>query len=267
MLHWLPRLFRNLLYRKMVMKKIREYPDSIFIFQDNRLFFKILLEKKPTIRGGILMRNIVNKKTKIFPFIRSLQESGYKFWSFDKHDCEQYDFTYSRQFISKIFFHQKTNQELDFIFIGQDKGREYALNQFYEKAKTLGYKTLIDIKNPHKKRNSNNQTISYIDYLTSQRKAKCIIDIMQSNQRGMTLRPLEALIYKQKLLSNNQYLKSSRIYHRANIFIIENEHSIDFDKLESFMATPMVKIDNEVIEVYRTKSVLKQLLNDTLKQS
>ncbi|MEE9328053.1 MAG: hypothetical protein V3U71_12275 [Cocleimonas sp.] len=262
MLRWLPRPFRNLLCRKLIMDKIKEYPDSIFVFQDNRLFLKILLEKKPTLKGGIFMRNIVNKNTKIFPFIRSLQIAGYTFWSFDKHDCERYNFTYYHQFISEVLFKQETKKEIDFIFIGQDKGRKDFLSQLFKVANKLAYKTLIDIKTPNKNRGSTNQTISYIDYLKDQRKAKCIIDIVQSNQRGMTLRPLEALIYKQKLLSNNLYLKSSKIYHSANIFIIEDEHSIDVDSLQNFMTTPMVEIDSNIIKKYRTKSILKQLIND-----
>ncbi len=267
MLRWLPRPFRNILCRKMIMDKIKEQPDSIFIFQDNRLFFKLLLEKKPTLIGGILMRNIVNKNTKIFPFIHSLQEAGYTFWSFDKHDCERYNFTYYHQFISKVIFKQETKKEVDFIFIGQDKGRKDFLSQFSKVANKLAYKTFIDIKIPNKNRGSGKQTVSYIDYLQSQRKAKCIIDIVQSNQRGMTLRPLEALVYKQKLLSNNQYLKSSKIYHSDNIFIIEDEHSIDFDSLQNFMATPMVEIDSNIVKKYRTKNTLKQLINNSLKQA
>lgn len=255
---WLPRPFRNKLMVSRVLKLFASNPDALFFFQDNRLFLDLIQKHQPKIMGGIIMRNIVNEKTKIFTAIQSLRAMGYHFWSFDPVDCNQYGFTYYEQFISKIPQLKSTKPTLDFIFIGQDKGRSVTLNTFKKEVKKLGYKTLIKIVEPSTKKNIK-QMLSYKDYIQMQNKGKCIIDLAQKNQAGLTLRPLEALIYKQKLLSNNPRIKDSIIYNDANIFIIK-EDGIDYKRLALFMEKPLVEIEDKIIQTYSTEAVLTKII-------
>lgn len=49
--------------------------------------------------------------------------------------------------------------------------------------------------------------ISYQENLDNIRKSKCIVDVVQKGQIGLTLRPLESLFFKKKLLTNNKCIK------------------------------------------------------------
>jgi len=251
---YFPRPIKNQIYTSLVLKLIKNNPDAIVIFQDNRLFLKLLLKSQPKITGGILMRNIASNNTKLEALIPSVQALGYNFWSFDESDCASYGFKPYQQFISKLPENKIAKPDLDFIFIGQDKGRSNLLKDFKKKSKKLGFKSHIEIK-------SAGNFLPYEDYIKTQLKAKCILDLVQKNQDGMTLRPLEALMYKQKLVSNNLSLSKSDFYKKENIFLIEND-SINYQKLALFMQQNILDIDPEIIQTHHTETILKKIINE-----
>src|SRR5690606_39098696 len=57
--------------------------------------------------------------------------------------------------------------------------------------------------------------------------SKIVIDIAHANQKGLSMRPFEALGLKRKLITNNTDIKNYDFYNPNNIFIIENFDNLD----------------------------------------
>ena len=77
--------------------------------------------------------------------------------------------------------------------------------------------------------------------------SKAILDIVQENQTGITIRPLEALFFHKKLITNNKNIVSYKFYCQNNIFIIGKD---DINTLKEFMELPWLEIDKEVSDFY-----------------
>ncbi|QIC76833.1 hypothetical protein FSC17_10625 [Acinetobacter indicus] len=71
---------------------------------------------------------------------------------------------------------------------------------------------------------------------------------MQDGQSGMTLRPVEALFYNRKLLTNNQSVINEPFYHADNILVVKDIDSLSVVELKRFIDKPIVEIDENIKE-------------------
>lgn len=260
-LQYLPKVVRNGLYTSSIKKLINGHPDAIFIFQDSRLILECL-EKNISDRCCILMRNICNPNSKTGKSVLRLQNKGVRSFSFDQADCEKYGFHFYNQFIESVITTNQPNPSYDFCFTGMDKGRGALLEQIKQETESRGFKTCIDIR--HSKRakaiqmSKKKGISSYLEYLNNQLDCRCIIDINQSSQTGLTMRPLEAVLYKKKLLTNNQSVVDQPYYNPNNIFVFK--HAIDYSALTSFMETPFEINPPEITGQHQTNRVLNNII-------
>ena len=65
----------------------------------------------------------------------------------------------------------------------------------------------------------NSSRLTYAQVLQGIAGCRVLVDCKCSGQQGMTLRPLEALFYGKKLLTNDSRLAGEAFYHPDNIFI------------------------------------------------
>ena len=98
------------------------------------------------------------------------------------------------------------------------------------------------------------KNISYKENLKNVIQSDIVLDIPISGQKGLTLRVLEALYYKKKLISFNDYLKNELFYNDNNILIL-NEGDLDsnivIDKIEEFLNKPYQDLkENELARKY-----------------
>jgi len=259
---YLPRPIRNRIFRSIIIKAIKANPAAIILLQEFRLILETIEKYQPKISGGVMMRNVVDESSKLYPLIQKLKANRYQFWSFDRSDCNKYGFHFYRQFVDKISLESPVTRKADFIFIGRDKGRLNWLLDFKAESEKRKFKTIIDVRSNTKIGAGNKErkggTKTYNNYLKSQLRGRCVLDIVQKGQEGMTLRPLEALLYGQKVLTNNISVKKLEIYHPSNIYVIEDE--LDFDEISHFMSQPMSEVDNKILSLHSTKSVLNQIM-------
>lgn len=163
-------------------------------------------------------------------------------WSFDPDDCEKYNFKYNTQYFSKIEIKENLEIKWDTYFLGTDKDRSSKLLKLEEIFNKMKLKSNFHIvKSPLQESNSNlsyKKAISYEENLKNVIKTKIVIDIPIEGQKGLTLRVLEALYYKRKLISFNEALKKEAFYNSNNILIL-NEKELDnglaVDKIKDFM--------------------------------
>ena len=71
--------------------------------------------------------------------------------------------------------------------------------------------------------------MSYYDYLQHVVNSDCIVEIMQENAQGFTLRTWEALLYNKKLLTNNADVENTNFYNPSQIIVFDDIRKISTD--------------------------------------
>ena len=101
--------------------------------------------------------------------------------------------------------------------------------------------------------------MNYADVISMEIKSKCILDIVQPGQRGITWRPLEALFYRKKLITNYKNIKNYDFYRKENIFILgEDNMSI----IKSFINSEYVEIPSNIVNKYQWAGWMKNLIGE-----
>ena len=221
--------------------KIKDY-DTIIVADTGNTFAVIRDLKKhyPDKRFINWYRNPVKKSAK-------LPEDYSKYcevWSFDQCDCEEYNLQYNPQFCMKRGDYIERDVEYDAFFIGVNKGRAEILNSLENELKSLGAKTKFCIVGCNSKRMTYKEVVEEIS------RSNIIVDVQSKGQNGFTLRPIEALIYKKKLITNNPNIKNADFYNPSNIFILNEDNKYS---LVEFITCPFEEVDKKVIERYCLK--------------
>lgn len=88
--------------------------------------------------------------------------------------------------------------------------------------------------------------------------SKVIVDFAHHKQRGLTMRSIEALGARKKLITNNIHIKEYDFYNSKNILIIDDD-KIDVPK--SFIDQPYFDIDRNIYSRYSVEGWLRELLD------
>ena len=70
---------------------------------------------------------------------------------------------------------------------------------------------------------------------------------MQKGQKGLTIRAVEALFYRKKLITNNGAIRDNAFYHPDNVFVWGEDSPADFD---AFLQSPYHEVDKQLIRTY-----------------
>lgn len=243
--------FKRILFKEWI-NKVKTV-DTIIIFDSGNASYiiKYLYKKYPQKRIIFWYWNPIDRTIPV----EKINREKCEVWSFDPKDCRKYNLKYNEQF----YFSENTNridtkinsQCSDVLFIGTDKNREVLLNRIGKKLDEIGVSyTFYLVKSLEEKENSENITyqkmLSYPEVLSYINKTKVIIDIAKG-QSGMTLRPLESLFLKKKLITNQSEILKEDFYNPNNIFIwgYDNEN-----RLSSFISS---RYDDSNGEQFRNK--------------
>lgn len=180
-------------------------------------------------------------------FIRSL---GYQIYTFDPYDARKYNLHLHTQFGRKIPLNSKNIPlKYDFYFLGKQKNRQTIRDKIEDTLECMGFKNLfIHV-------NSVVEQIPYAQNIENVLHSKCIIDIVQQGQTGLTLRPLEAMFYHKKLLTNNVEIQKYDFYREGNIFIFGKD---SISSLPLFLSEPYKEIDSNIVSRYTIDEWVKE---------
>lgn len=179
-------------------------------------------------------------------FYRQLQVArnyGFSVSSYEEEDAAKYGLKWHPQFFClrhiQELFRQEVSPEFDFYFVGYCKNRQFEIEQILEQ--------LNDFESIFHTVHKSSEYISYSQYLTQAQKSRCIVEIVHKGEKACTLRPLEAIALKRKLLTNNPEIKKYSFYHPQNIFILGQD---DFSSLSAFIQSPFVPLPEETVDSY-----------------
>lgn len=100
--------------------------------------------------------------------------------------------------------------------------------------------------------------IDYKEILNYINKSKCLIDIVQNGQCGLSWRALEAMFYRKKLITNFKDIKEYDFYKKDNIFIIGED---DLNNIKNFVNTGYVDIPENIIKKYTIDGWIENFIN------
>ena len=173
---------------------------------------------------------------------------GFKLFTFDDKDAKDYNLEYHNQFSIRLHFEERFAIKFDFFFLGKTKDRHTEIEEIKNVLRSYGYSLKflelndIDIPIPYE------ENIRYV------LESKCVVDIVQKQQCGMTMRPIEALLYKKKLLTNNVNISKYDFYNPNNVFIYGRDSIGD---LPHFLSIPYEEIDENIVNKYTVSGWLK----------
>lgn len=88
--------------------------------------------------------------------------------------------------------------------------------------------------------------------------SKCILDAPQKGQNGLTIRTIECLGAKRKLITINKDIKKYDFYNEKNILIYDE--NIDFNS--EFFVSEYEELPKNIYEKYSLRNWLKEIINN-----
>lgn len=267
----------NRFYKNVVKCEKSFSPDFVFFISPETINKKSILYLKQVFSNASFIMymwdSIKNKKN-----TKYIYKYFDKQFSFDNDDCKKYGFNFRPLFFINEFEKncEVFNYKYDFTFIGSvHSDRAKILNSLYKefKEKNISFyfylyvpgklmyflRSLIDkdfreLKNKYVHVTSlNKNEVSKIA-----EESNYIIDINHPKQIGLTMRTIEMLGLKKKLLTTNTHLREYDFYNPSNQIIIERRNVLVDSTLlcEEFQI-----VDEKVYNKYR----LSEWINDILK--
>lgn len=191
-----------------------------------------------------------------------LLSDRWEVWSFSKDDAEKYNLMYAESFFNEGFVSKLnvTGIKTDVFFIGTEKGRKSTLDEINNILKKNKISTDIKIvdnsKSIYNKKYS--RGVSYPDMLKLVSTSKCLLEVTQASQTGLTQRTLESLFFKKKLITSNKLIMTCPFYNKQNCFVIGVD---SWDKIYEFVNSDYEPISDTVLKNYTFDAWLQRILN------
>lgn len=176
-----------------------------------------------------------------------------KIFSFEKQDCEKYNFQFATNFIYNLTEKAEPNN-FDFeVFnvTSKDKRSKIIINiAEILKQQNISYKLLLFSKKENKNINFVeiiNKTIDLEEVNQYIKKSNALIDIHRVGQDGLSFRVFECLGLHKKLITTNADIVNYDFYNSNNILVI-NPEKIEIPN--SFFETEYEVISPEILSKY-----------------
>lgn len=214
-----------------------------------------------------------------FPYIKSIHKYFDKIYSFDKSDVAKTDglrflpLFFSR-FYEEIGKEKRKDYEYDFCFVGTAHPKKYkCISMMSEQLKTIYPKQFIYFFFPsvivyyyrkfhdRELRYAHRNEFHYVplksaDMENVYKKSRCVLDSAQAGQMGLTIRVLEAIGSKKKLITTNKDIVNYDFYCPENIYIYNG--TIDLEN--PFFTRDYKELDHAVYEKYALRNWLGEIL-------
>ena len=174
--------------------------------------------------------------------------------SFDHDDCKQYNLQYYPLVYSSSDVKEVSIQN-DVYFVGKAKDRLKEIIHAYEVLCKKGLKCDFNIIGvlPEQRQYSNEinycDPIPYSDNIRHIKGAKAILEIMQQNGKGYTLRTCEAIANDRMLITNNSEVRNAPFYDAKRVITFDCPEAIDQNQIK----------DTQIPVDYHYKEVLSPI--------
>lgn len=289
---WVKAIIR--INKNLIHKYIQRYFDTIMETVRSNKYDVILLISGQSLSFSEEMMRALRESQKEAKFILyqwdSLKNFSYikrmhvffdKCYSFDKEDVRNntvlkfLPLFYSKRY-EQIGMQSQKDYKYDFCFVGTAHPKKYKfINMMSAQLKCVFPKQFIYFFFPSKivffYRKISNQELRKAHYnefhfqpLRGEemeqvfKDSRCVLDSAQAGQIGLTIRVLEALGAKKKLITTNADVKNYNFYREENIYVYDN-NCINMDS--PFFNEDYKEIDEDIYKSYSLRSWLTELLS------
>lgn len=182
--------------------------------------------------------------------LQAIRSLGYRLTSFDPCEAKRYGMECTGQYF-RYPESQPDNITSDCFFCGLPKDRAGLLHDLRTSLESEGL--VCDFVIPR----TPSEKLTYPQYLDRLAHTRCVIDICQQGQTGLTRRPLEALFYNKKLLTNNPEIARYDFYRPQNVFILGKD---PIERLRAFIESPLAEVPEPVRAAYDVNEWIRHYL-------
>lgn len=264
---WLPYICKVL--------DIREYPTVLVVYDWHPISYspqlvQLLKEKYIKLTVVYCFTNVIRiSGAKQFGLIDSLKTTYDQVYAFDPQDANKYGFFYSRLIYSpgKDFEGNSENIKYDLFYIGKAKDRLRVLIEIFKKAQIEGLRckffiTGVADQDQYKHDDiTYNKRLSYKEVLEYIKHSACLVDAIQSESLGLTIKTCEAVVLEKKLITTNQSVKSEVFYEDSNILVYRHNESI-----KEFMNKPFKPYEQSDKYEFSPYRLMKQIADNKSKR-
>lgn len=160
-------------------------------------------------------------------------------YSFDKKDCEEFGaefFDFYSMLPDKVTQKKLEDDKPRILYVGgcRSKERLNTLHALYDRLKEQAHCTFylngVDSVDANRDGIIYNHPLSYAEVVELVQQHDVIVEIMNGNQAGNTLRLKEAVCYNKCLLTNNPFVKDTPYYHPDFMLIFKKVDDIDLSR-------------------------------------
>ena len=213
------------------------------VFGGEKQFVHYLRRKIKNIRIVYIFTNIV-KGSYAFQrkYVDKLNDWYDVVFAFDPVDASKYGFAYSPLIYDADDDYDREKEESKenkVFYVGQAKDRLNGLLSCFEKIKSLGVKCDFYIANVEESKKKYQDEIIYNKFITYNEavdcimKSTCLVDVVQGDSAGLTIKTCEAVCYDKKLLTTNRHVAEYPFYDPRYIRIVESVDDIDMSFFEN----------------------------------
>lgn len=180
--------------------------------------------------------------------VEKIKQLGYIICTFDPKDAEVFGLRLMNQFFN-MRCADLSSQELrwDCYFIGYAKDRRAEIENVQGLLSGLSTNFVVV--------ESASDAIPYARNIENVAASRALVDIVQGEQSGLTLRPLEALACRKKLITNNPAIKNYDFYSPTNVFVVGED---DIATIGQFVESEYCPVPEDVVEQYDVNSWLSK---------
>ena len=176
--------------------------------------------------------------------VRLLKGLGFRVFTFDPDDARHYDLALVNQVYRRVDeYIAPVAPEFDVYFLGKTKGRSAALGELARQLIAQGIKPHFQmvgeegVEYPERAGvEIMRKEISYLENIDTINRSRCLLELTQANQAGLTIRCMEALFFGKKLITSNPLVKKMPFYHRNAFFVLGQD---DFSRIGDFLQSEM----------------------------
>lgn len=177
-------------------------------------------------------------------------------WSYSPHDCRQYGLTYNTPFYFDCLIDTMDatgipSSSKKYYFAGREKGRSDGLLHLCSILRKEGAECQITILPDHK-------ATPYEKILEHVKESAGLIDYYMDPMAGPSMRVMESIYFRKKLVTNNKSLAEYDFYDVQNIYI----PGVSELSLREFLYIPYNQLPREIMEKYRMSAWLLRFMDE-----
>lgn len=252
--------------KKCYNQELKGY-DGTYIVFDMRMHLEDLIWLKEENPAARIVFCYWNPITTSKLDIEKVKRTGCEIWSYGEKECEKYQIKQTLSFYCNSMYKQAltldADRRYDIIFAGKDKGR---LAKIYEMIKRNHWEELnwkLYITPDHfwqrYKKREYQKGISYERLQIMQSEAKAILELVPTESVDITMRAIDAMVLKRKLITDNKMIIKKEYYNPGNIFILGVD---DPQRITEFLESEYEPVSDKIIEKYQLSAWVEQILED-----